>query len=503
MHKIETDILDVLIVGAGISGIGCAAHLRRSLPSKSFAILEMRDDLGGTWDLFRYPGIRSDSDLYTFSYGFKPWRSENAIAEGAEIKAYIAETADDYDIRRHIKFGRKVLSYSWNSSEGLWTVAAQNTKTGRVEHWRCRWIFSASGYYDYDKGFRPDFPGEEDFQGAIIHPQHWPQELDYTGKRIAVIGSGATAITLLPALARKAAHVVQVQRTPSYVMPVPQVDPLLRVLRPLLSEERLHRVMRRKGAHQQRLVWRLSKAFPGAMRRLIRRTNRKALPKDFAIDTHFNPPYNPWDQRLCAVPNGDLYKSLSNGDCSIVTGKIERFTATGIKMQSGEHVDADIIVTATGLNLKLLGGIEGFVDGEKIKWADRIVYRGMMLDGIPNLSFAIGYTTSSWTLKIDLLCEYFCRLLAEMDERGADICVATRPADEMKLRPLLDFGAGYVQRSINSLPSQGDRHPWQMTFNYIEDEKLVRRGSVADSNLKFSRRTSAPSHVHRQELSHA
>lgn len=481
----DQPILDVIIIGAGISGIGCAAYLRRERPEKTWCILEMREDLGGTWDLFRYPGIRSDSDLYTFSYEFKPWNSSNAIAGGREIKDYIAETADEYDIRSQINFGRKVLSCEWSSAEALWTITARSRDGGAAEVRRCRWIFSATGYYDYDQGYRPDFPEEKAFAGKIIHPQHWPEDLDYTGKRIAVIGSGATAVTLLPALAEKAAHVVQVQRTPSYIMPIPQRDGLLGLARLLPSKALTHRVMRNKNIVQRHVFWKLCQRFPGAMRKLIRKMNVAQLPADYPIDVHFNPPYDPWQQRLCAVPDGDLYKCLASGRGSIVTGQIARFVKDGIEMQSGEVVPADIIVTATGLNLKMAGGIAFAVDGKPVVWSEHAIFRGMLLDGVPNFALCIGYTTNSWTLKVGLLCKYFCQLLGEMDRMGKAVCVAERPSSDMKLRPLLDFGAGYVQRSIDSLPRQGDGYPWMMTFSYGGDVKMMKRSSTILPEMKL------------------
>jgi monooxygenase len=476
--------IDVLIIGAGIAGLGCAAYLRREMPAKTWAILEMRDDLGGTWDFFKYPGVRSDSDLYTMGYEFKPWRSEKAIAGAAAIKEYLDETADEYDIRRNISFGRKVVRAEWSSADASWIVTAEDLKTGAHESYRCRWIFSATGYYDYEHGYRPAFPEEESFKGPIVHPQHWPEDLDYAGKRIAVIGSGATAVTLLPALAEKAAHVTQVQRTPSYVLPVPQVDPLLRFLRPFFSEERVHRILRRKNVYVQHVSWALCKKYPNLVRKLIRRCNRKALTNDYPVDVHYNPPYDPGDQRVCGA-DSNLYKALNDGSCSIVTGRIERFTETGISMASGEQVDADIIVTATGLNLKILGGVEVFVDGEKVNCAERIAFKSMMLDGVPNLVYAFGSVNSSWSLKIGLVCIYFCRLMKEMDRRGVVAAMPERPARPMETRPLLEFGAGYLQRAINILPRQGDSYPWQNPFNYPEDEKMLKRGKVIEPELKL------------------
>lgn len=480
------DIFDVLILGAGLSGVGCGAYLSRELPAKTWRILEMRDDLGGTWDLFRYPGIRSDSDLHTFSYDFKPWISENSIADGAEIKAYIAETADQYDVAGKIRFGQKVVSCDWSSADGLWTVETETADGGSRQIWRSRWIFSATGYYDYAQGYRPDFPGEGQFKGPVIHPQDWPQDLNHAGKKIAVIGSGATAVTLLPSLAEDAAHVVQIQRTPTYVVPIPKQDPMAKLLRGWLPKSWRHAILRRKNILRQHIFFTLCQRYPKMMRRFIRKTNAKRLPKGYAVDQHFNPPYDPWDQRLCAVPDGDLFRCLRSGRCSIVTGRIRTFVENGIEMEDGTVVDADMIVTATGLNLKLMGGAEYRIDGEVVDWSDHIVFKGMMLDAVPNLVMAMGYTNSSWTLKIGLICQHFCRLLSEMDQQGMGICVPVRPATDMKLRPLLDFDAGYVKRSVDKLPRQGDAFPWQMTFDYDEDKKMMRRGQVLEPELSLS-----------------
>ncbi|ADM08335.1 Flavin-containing monooxygenase FMO [Parvularcula bermudensis HTCC2503] len=484
IHKKQ--IYDVLIFGAGVSGIGCAATLRQKSPEKTWTILEMRHDLGGTWDLFKYPGIRSDSDLYTFSYEFKPWDRKRSIARGDEIKDYLDDTAKEFDVKDHIQFHTKILSCSWDSQQALWTVRVENTKTGEQSDVFGRWIFSGTGYYDYDKGYRPSFPNEDAYKGEIIHPQHWPEDLDYSGKRIAVIGSGATAVTLLPSLAEKAAHVIQVQRTPTYVLPVPQVDPWQYLFRPFVSKNTLHRLMRAKNILRQKLLWGASRRFPRMMRQFIRLVNKVYLPSHYPVDTHFNPPYDPWDQRLCAVPDGDLYKSLRKGECSIVTGTIARFTEKGIEMSSGETVEADIIVTATGLNIKLLGGVTYTVDGEEIDWSQRVVFKGMMYNGIPNFVMALGYTQSSWTLKVGLLCEYLCRLFAEMDRRGMAVCTPELPDRPMELRPLLDFGAGYVRRAIDKMPRQGDAFPWEMTFNYSEDAEMMKEGEVVAPELRLS-----------------
>ena len=477
--------LDVVIIGAGLSGLGCAAILSSEQPHRTFRILEMRDAIGGTWDLFRYPGIRSDSDLYTFGYDFKPWESDNAIASGAEILAYLKETVEEYDLSSRIDFGRKVFQSSWSSKTALWTVTTVDTRTGERVEVQGRWLFSATGYYDYEKGYRPSFAEEEAFGGPIIHPQHWPEDLDTTGKRVVVIGSGATAVTLLPELAKTASHVVQVQRTPTFVLPLPRVDPLLKLLRPFLSKKRVHSIMRAKNARMQRLNLAMCQRFPNAMRRLYRRANRKALPKDFDVDVHFNPPYDPWSQRLCAAPDGDFFKCLSDGSASIITGTIQRFTDTGLEMADGTSVDADIIVTATGLNLRVAGGVTVTVDGKAMDWSKRVIFRGMMLDDVPNVALAIGYTNSSWTLKIGLLCRYFMRLLDAMDERRMVVCTPRLPKGGVQTEPILDFGAGYVQRSIHALPRQGPHSPWKMTRDYISDRKLVNSGAVITPEMEL------------------
>ncbi len=482
--------VDVLVVGAGISGIGAGRYLRTEHPSKTFAIIEARDASGGTWDLFRYPGIRSDSDLHTFGYEFKPWRDKESIADAPRILDYLRETATENDLDSHIRYHRRVVSASWSSDDARWTVRIERTDgsgggTAEQEQLTAGWLFCASGYYRYDEGFTPHFEGRQRFQGQIVHPQQWPEDLDYAGKRVVVIGSGATAVTLVPAMAESAAHVTMLQRTPTYVMPVPKQDALANRLRSLFGEERGYALTRRKNIAQQRLVWRFCQRFPNAARKLIRSVNAKALPEGFAVDEHFNPPYNPWDQRLCAVPDGNLFKAIGNGAASVVTDRIATFTETGILLESGQELEADIIVTATGLNLQIAGSIALDVDGQAIDYPDTVIYRGMMLSGVPNFSLAIGYTNSSWTLKIGLLCEYWCRLLTHMDHNGYDTAYAVADPD-MATRPLLDFDAGYVKRSLDQLPKQGDVAPWLMSKDYADDRKLMRNGSVSDEHLHFS-----------------
>ena len=477
-------LLDVLIVGAGISGIGCAYHIQKKCPDLSYSIIEARGDLGGTWDLFKYPGIRSDSDLFTFGYEFKPWKEKKAIADGRSIKAYVEETAAENGIKEHIRFLTRVVDIDWQSDKHYWRVTLKSEESGQHEHIAARWIFNASGYYRYDKGYAPHFKGQSQFNGQIVHPQHWPEDLEYENKRVVVIGSGATAVTLVPALAKSASHVTMLQRTPSYVLPVPVDDPIAKHLRAWFSEDTAFKAARWFNIAKQRWVYAFSQRFPHRARKIIRSLNAKMLPEGYPVDIHFNPPYNPWEQRLCAVPGGDLFESISKGKASVATDTIDTFTETGIKLDSGQHIEADIIVTATGLNLLPLGGIVPKIDGEAVSLPECVTYKGMLLSGVPNFAIAVGYTASSWTLKIGLLCEHFTRLLNHMEEHGFTQC--TPIADpNMETQPLLNFGAGYIQRSLEQLPRQGMQFPWSMSFNYAQDVKIFRKGRVDDPALKF------------------
>jgi len=477
--------LDVLIFGAGISGIGAACYLQARNPGKTYAILEARPDLGGTWDLFRYPGVRSDSDLYTFGYEFKPWTDRDSIASADKILAYLRETVAENGIDRRIRFGHKVVSTSWSSPEARWTVVVDHG--GEQVTFTCNWIFSATGYYRYDEGYTPAFEGRDRFAGQIVHPQHWPADLDYAGKRVVIIGSGATAVTLAPAMARTAAHVTILQRTPSYILSVPTVDGVAVKLRGLLGEDRAHPLIRRKSIATQRAIWLFCQRFPRAARKLIRHFTIRQLPAGYPVDVHFKPPYEPWDQRLCLVPDGDLFRALREGQASMVTDRITTFTERGIELESGGVLDADVIVTATGLNLLPFGGISITVDQEPVSLGGKVSYKGMMLSDIPNLAYAIGYTNSSWTLKVGLLCEHFCRLLDHMDKHHYDICYPQVPDPGMATRPLLDFGAGYVRRSIDDLPRQGAKAPWLTSMNYHADVRLLRKSPVIDGHLRFTK----------------
>ena len=435
----QVDSVDVLIVGAGVSGIGAAYYLQRDHPGRSYAILEARGASGGTWDLFRYPGVRSDSDLHTFGYEFRPWRSDVAIADGDSILAYLRETAAEYGIDRHIRYHAKVVAAAWSSADARWTVTVEDAGTGERSSVTCKWLFCAAGYYRYDQGFAPDFAGRERFGGPVVHPQQWPQDLDYAGKRVVVIGSGATAVTLIPAMTAAAAHVTMLQRTPSYVLPVPTRDKTNARLTALLGAKRAFAITRRINIARQVAIWRVCQKYPGAARKVIRDINAKQLPEGYPVDEHFNPPYGPWDQRMCMVPDGDLFRAIREGKASVVTGPIETFTENGVLLKDGRELPADIIVTATGLNVQALGGLALTVDGEPVRAADRYVYKGMMLSGVPNFVFVFGYTNASWTLKVGLACEHFCRLLAHMDARGYDVA-----------RPAAD-GAGMAGPAVHRL----------------------------------------------------
>ena len=478
-----TDV-DVLIVGAGISGIGTAFHLKSKQPGVSFAVLEARQAIGGTWDLFRYPGIRSDSELNTFGFAFKPWTEEETIADGDLILNYLQETIDENGLESNIRLGHKVLRAEWNSGLAQWKVTIELTDSGEQTEMTCRWLFAAGGYYDYEKGFTPDFAGADRFDGELIHPQHWPADFDGTGKRIVIIGSGATAVTLVPALARQAGHVTMLQRSPSYVVSVPSVDRFAIRARRLLGDKRGYTLSRHLNIWRQIAIYGLSKRFPRTMRKLFMWGIRKQLPAGFDVDTHFNPTYDPWDQRLCVVPDGDLFEAISDGKASVVTDRIRNFTENGIRLESGREIEADVIVTATGLNLRPFGSAEVLVDGRKVELPETVVYKGTMLSGVPNFSFSIGYTNASWTLKVDLVAEYLCRMLDYMRQRGFTSVVPETTTD-FETRPLLDFDAGYVKRVAGSLPRQGPDRPWTMNQNYHRDVKALIKEPVADPALKF------------------
>jgi monooxygenase len=477
---VNAEHVNVLILGAGLSGIGAACHLRRECPDKTFALLEARESIGGTWDLFRYPGIRSDSDMFTLGYSFQPWTEAKSIADGQSILRYVRDTAREYGIDRHIRFGHRATHARWSSTEANWTVEAVQICTGKAVQITCDFLYACTGYYRYDEPYAPRFPGAEHFEGQIIHPQHWPEGLEWAGRRVVVIGSGATAVTLVPALAELAAHVTMLQRSPSYILSVPNRDPLFERLRRHVSTRRAYAIVRWRNVLLTMLNFTLCRRAPRMMRKVIRGLARKQLPAEFDVDTHLNPTYNPWDQRLCLVPDGDLFQSLSSGTASIATGQIDTFVPEGIRLHSGETLAADIVIAATGLNLLFLGGLTLEVDGEAVDYADTIAYKGMMLSGVPNLAFTIGYTNASWTLKADLVAGYVCRLVQQMDSAGTAICVPRPPAASEPSDPIIDLKAGYVLRSVDTLPRQGARPPWRLHQNYLRDVRVLRHGPLDD-----------------------
>jgi cation diffusion facilitator CzcD-associated flavoprotein CzcO len=479
--------LDVLIVGAGLSGIGAGYHLQSACPGKTYAILEAREAIGGTWDLFRYPGIRSDSDMFTLGYGFRPWTAARAIADGPSILEYVTETAREHGIDRHIRFGHRVVRAEWSSAQQRWTVEAQRTDTGETVSLTARFLFSCTGYYRYDEGYTPALPGIERFEGPVVHPQHWPEDLDYAGKRVVVIGSGATAVTLVPALAEQAAHVTMLQRSPSYVVSLPGEDPLARRLQRMLPERLAHRALRWKNVMLMMGSYQLSRRAPGLMRRIMRAGVRKALPAGYDVDRHFNPSYDPWDQRVCLVPDGDLFKAIGSDRASVVTDRIRTFTERGIELESGDSLAADVVITATGLNLLALGGIELCVDGRDVRPSKTLTYRGMMLAGVPNMALAMGYTNASWTLKCDLICHYVTRLLRHMDARGYGQATPA-PSPEVlagESKPFLDLTSGYVLRSLDHFPRQAAEAPWRVHNNYVRDLALIRRADL-EQGMEFT-----------------
>jgi len=476
-HTVEHT--DIVVVGAGLSGVGAACHLRSRCPSKSLVVLESRESIGGTWDLFRYPGIRSDSDMFTLGYRFRPWTQPKSIADGPSILNYIKQTADDHDVARFIRLQQRVRHASWNSADTRWTVTVEHTGTGQQLTYTCAFLYVCTGYYRYDQGFSPHFAGIEHFTGTVIHPQHWPDDVDHTGKRVVVIGSGATAVTLVPSLAKSARHVTMLQRSPSYIVALPGSDRIADWLRRRLPQKTAYAAVRWKNALLGTVMFQLSRRRPELVKSLLRKATLKRLPPGYDVDTHFTPTYNPWDQRMCLVPDGDLFTAIREGRASIVTDHIDHFTATGIQLQSGDHLDTDIVVTATGLNLLAIGGIGLEVDGTSVNLANTVSYKGMMLSGVPNFAWTIGYTNASWTLKADLVAEYVCRLLNHMD-RHHYRAVTPDATHANPVNPIIDLASGYVLRSVADLPKQGDKAPWRLHQNYIRDVRLLRRGPIDD-----------------------
>lgn len=479
----EADLdFDVIIVGAGLSGIGAAYRLMTECPTKSFTVLEARGAIGGTWDLFRYPGVRSDSDMFTLGYPFYPWKSPRPIGDGAAIREYIREVSTKFGIDPLIRFHHKIKKATWSTDAQRWTLEAD--VNGETKLYRCKFLYLCSGYYSYDEAHNPGFPGRNTFKGQIVHPQWWPQDLDYANKRVVVIGSGATAVTLVPALAEKAAHVTMLQRSPSYVVSLPGEDAVGNALRKVLPLRAAHGVLRTKNLLLALGMYQFCQRAPKQASRLLRGQVHKLLPKDFPKE-HFKPKYGPWDQRLCLVPDGDLFAPLRDGKASIVTDTIETFTEKGIRTSSGQELEADIIVTATGLRIQAVGGVKFEVDGKPVEPRDLIVYKGLMLSGVPNLAWCVGYTNASWTLRADLTSRYVCRLLNLMDKKGYRVAIPTPASDETERRPLLGLSSGYVTRAEADLPKQGGRAPWYLRQNYILDYVTMRLGPIDDS-IRFT-----------------
>ncbi len=473
---------DVVIIGAGVSGIGAAHHLQTRAPDRSYVILEAREAMGGTWDLFRYPGIRSDSDMSTFGYAFRPWTDGKVFADGPAIKRYVEATARDGGIDRHIRFGRRVTACDWDSKAARWRITAKGDEGEEV--FVARFLMLCSGYYRYDRGHMPAFPGLERFKGEIVHPQLWREDVEYSGKRVVVIGSGATAITLVPEMAKTAAHVVMLQRSPTYIAARPSTDAAANALRKVLPAQLAHDVTRAKNIGLGLFFYNLAQAYPEFVRKSVLKNIRARLGDDFPVEKHFSPRYKPWDQRFCLAPDGDFFDALADGSASVVTDTIKTFTAEGVELASGEVLEADLVVPATGLEIQIAGGAEIRVDGRPVNLPEHYTYRGMMLSQVPNAALAFGYTNASWTLKIDLTCERVCRMLNHMRRTGTDVAVATPPADIEPL-PMLDFSSGYVQRALPNLPRQGSKPPWRTYQNYIKDMMTIRYGRLEDGHMQF------------------
>ncbi len=490
------DYFDVVIVGAWISGIGSACHLQKKCPEKSFVILEAREEFGGTWDLFRYPGIRSDSDMHTLGFNFKPWVDSKSIADGPAIKNYLEETINEYGLSKHIQYQTKVISAHWSSVDSVWIVEV--SRKGESFTFSCNFLMMCSGYYNYEKPFRPEFCSESAFRGQIIHPQLWPQDFNYEGKKIVVIGSGATAMTLVPAMAEKAELVTMLQRSPTYVVSMPDEDKIANGLRKILPDSWAYAVTRYKNTKLQQFVYKRTRSQPEKMKKYLIGLVRKALGSDYDVETHFTPSYNPWDQRMCLIPNGDLFRSIKSGKTHVVTEHIECFTETGVRLMSGQELEADIIVTATGLNLQLMGGAEFYVDDQPVNFAKKFSYKGMMYADIPNLIQTFGYINASWTLRADLTSEYACRLINQMDELKARQCVAVLADRDsnMVAKPWIEnFSAGYIQRSLDLMPKQGEEDPWRNTQDYALDKKIIRDAPLEDGVMTFRARVAPADEV--------
>lgn len=478
---------DVLVVGAGLSGVGAGHYLQARCPGRSYAILEMRDAIGGTWDLFRYPGIRCDSDMFSLGYPFRPWSREETIASGDAIRDYIRDTAREFGIDRKIRFRHRVRSASWSSAEARWTIVAERTDTSETMEFTANFLISCSGYYDYDQGYTPEFPGRERYRGELIHPQFWSQDIDYTDKSVVVIGSGATAVTLVPAMTDRAARVTMLQRSPSYLLRIDRKDPLNRLLRRVLPQQTAYNVVRWRNTLRFMGFYQFCRSFPEEARKVLMQGVRRYLREGYDVETHFNPRYNPWDERVCFVPDGDFFDAINSGKAEVVTDTIDTFTERGIRLHSGRELEADLVVSATGLNVKILGGMEASVDGEAIVPGEKIFYRGTMFSDVPNFAMVIGYTNATWTLKVDLICRYICRLLNRMDATGTDTVVPRLNDPSVKRRPLIELTSGYLARVKDQFPKNGSKMPWRLHQNYILDRLMLRRAKLEDGSLDFSK----------------
>ncbi|MEY4820052.1 MAG: hypothetical protein RL200_764 [Actinomycetota bacterium] len=484
--------VDVVVVGAGLSGIGAGYHLKTMSPDRSYVILEGRDGLGGTWDLFKYPGVRSDSDMHTLGFSFKPWTEAKSIADGPSILKYLKQTVAQFGIDKNIRYGQLVTQAQWSTDDAQWTVTSTNKATGVSSTITCSFLFMCSGYYSYKKGHTPEFAGRERFKGTVVHPQEWPLDLDYAGKRVVVIGSGATAVTIVPSMADKAAHVTMLQRSPTYMVSRPDHDVMANRMRKVLPEKMAYNLTRIKNTWRQQLVYNKTRTDPDKVKQLLLGGIKMELGADYDIAKHFTPSYNPWDQRLCLVPNGDFFKSMREGKASVVTDHITSFTETGIQLASGEHLDADIIVTATGLELVTLGEMDFFVDGNQVDFAKTWTYKGFAYSDIPNMASTFGYINASWTLRSDLTAEYVCRLLNHMRKKGVAQCTPRlRDQDgSMKERPWIDgFSSGYMQRMMHRMPRQGDHEPWINPQNYRRDKKMFKHSPIDDGVMQFSKQS--------------
>ncbi len=483
---------DVIIVGAGLSGIGAAYRLQTHCPKKTYAILEARPAIGGTWDLFRYPGVRSDSDMFTLGYPFRPWSDAKAIADGPAILKYVRDTAIEFGIDRHIRYQQRLKSASWSSESAQWVLEVESTESGETTQYSCDFLYGCTGYYRYDSGYAPSFPGAERFRGQFIHPQHWPENLDYASKKVVVIGSGATAVTIVPAMAETAVHVTMLQRSPTYILSVPAKDPLERLLHKVLPERVKHRLMRWKNILVSVGIFQLARRAPAFTRNLFRKGAAKNLPLGYDVEKHFQPRYQPWDQRLCLVPDSDLFKSINSGKASVVTDQIDSFTEHGIRLQSGQQLDADIVVSATGLQLLAFGAVNISVDGAPYDPSRAFVYKGCLLSNLPNFAFCVGYTNASWTLRSDLISIFVCRLLNRMDRKDYRVCKPVCNPNSLEPRPLLDLNSGYVQRATATLPKQSTKRPWLVRQNYFFDLFTMRLSRLEDGILHFERSASDP-----------